>query len=202
MAKLLYEESQVSMYKGKLNMIPTLSVCFKGTRASKMPYDETSAEYGRFENVLKSEIIRLIRMGVSEFYTSGQPGIDMLAALLVLNIKDELGTTARLNLALPYKNMYTGFSQVEKNNFRWILKNADTVRYPSEKYAPGCYRETYRYMVERSDYLVAVTQAAEHDNGVNMIISMAKKKGLEIILIDPLKFMITREQGKQSLFNW
>ena len=60
----------------------TLSACFTGPRESKMPYTETSAEHGKLEMVLKVQIIKLIRIGVSECYTGGQTGIDTLAAML------------------------------------------------------------------------------------------------------------------------
>lgn len=89
------------------------SACFAGPRAAKLPYDETSAGYGRLEDVLKTEIIRLVREGVSEFYTGGQTGVDTLAAQLVLSIRDELGTTARLHLALPHPDMHAGFSALQ-----------------------------------------------------------------------------------------
>ena len=175
-------------------MIPTLSACFTGPRTSKMPYDEKSVQHEKLEKILKTEILKLIRIGVSEFYCGGQTGIDTLAALLVLQIRDEIGTTARLHLALPYKDIYVGFTLMQKDNLRWILKNADTVTYINEKYTSDCYKEQNRYMVERSDYLIAVAEAERPHSGTYMTINMARKKGIEIILIDLLTFKISRKQ--------
>jgi uncharacterized phage-like protein YoqJ len=90
--------------------------------------------------------------------------------------------------------MYTGFSKIQKENFSRILKNADTVIYASEKYTPGCYRKMKRYMVERSDYLIAVAQAAEP--GAHMIMIIARKKGIEIVIIDLIKYIYKGEEGK------
>ena len=174
-------------------MIPILSACFAGPRASQMPYDEKNVYHGILETMMKVEIMRLVRVGVSEFYTGGQTGIDTLAALLVLQIKEELGTTANLHLVLPYKNMHAGFSALQKDAFEWIEKSADTVAYLHEGYAPGCYRERNRHMVEWSDYLVAVTDGAKPCNDMHTTIDMARKKEIRIITIDPVTFEIMRE---------
>jgi uncharacterized phage-like protein YoqJ len=173
------------------------SACFAGPRAAKLPYAETSAEYGRLEAVLKAEIIRLVREGVSEFYTGGQTGVDTLAALLVLQIKEELGTTANLHLVLPYRNMPAGFSALQKDAFEWTEKSADTVTYLHDEYAPGCYRERNRYMVDRSDYLIAVAGSPAPRSGTHMAIGMAGKKGIAITLIHPLTYEIKRAGSKR-----
>lgn len=169
------------------------SACFTGPRDSKMPYDEKSAYHEKLEKVLRRQIIRLIRIGVSEFYTGGQTGIDTLAALLVISIREELETTAKLNLVLPYRNMQAGFSELQKDNYNWIERSADTVVYLNEKYTPNCYRERNRYMVEKSDFLIGVADTERPHSGTHMTINLASKKGIEIILINPVTFNIIRE---------
>lgn len=167
-----------------------LSVCFSGPRECKMPYKETSREYERLERVLKAEIIRLIRIGVSEFYTGGQTGVDELSALLILCIRDEIGTTANLHLVLPYEGMEQSFNRRQKDNHEWIKMRADTVTCLNRKYRPGCYRDRDRYMIDRSDYLVAVG-AGGGRGGIRETVSMAKQKGRKIILIDPVTYRVT-----------
>ncbi len=171
----------------------TLSACFTGPRASKLPYDETSGEYGRLEAAIRAEIMRLIRLGFSEFYAGGQTGIDTLAALLVLQIRDEIGATARLHLVLPYRGMQAGFSVLQWDHFEWIEKGADTVTVLHEGYTPGCYRERNRHMVERSDYLVAVAGEPMPHSGTHMTIGMAREKGIGIAIIHTLTFRVSRE---------
>ena len=170
----------------------TLSACFTGPRESKMPYTETSAEHGKLEMVLKAQIIRLIRIGVSEFYTGGQTGIDTLAAMLVISIRQELGTTANLNLVLPFKDMGARFSTLQKDNFDWIMRGADTVVCLNGRYTPGCYKKRNQYMVEKSDYLIAVAGAQRPYSGTHMTLGMASKKGIEIIRIDPLTYQVKK----------
>lgn len=171
-----------------------LSACFAGPRAAKLPYEETSAEYERLEDVLKEQIVRLVREGVSAFYTGGQTGVDTLAAQLVLRIREELGTTARLHLALPYRSMHAGFSALQRDASEWIEKGADTVAYLHEGYTAGCYRERNRHMVERSDYLIAVAGSFGQRSGTHMAIGMARRKGIKITLIHPLTYEVTEER--------
>ncbi|MDD5016880.1 MAG: SLOG family protein [Eubacteriales bacterium] len=170
------------------------SACFTGPRASKMPYDEKCVYHEKLEQVLKEQIIKLIRVGVSEFYTGGQTGIDTLAAFLVIGIKQELGTTANLHLVLPYRNMQAGFSALQKDDFDCIEGSADTVACLNETYTPVCYRERNRYMVEKSDYLIGVADTVKPYSGTHMAINLARKKGIEIIIINPITFEIMREQ--------
>jgi Uncharacterized protein conserved in bacteria len=179
-----------------------LSACFAGPRASKMPYKDTSAEYDRLEVVLKAEIMTLVRIGVSEFYIGGQTGIDTLAALLVLQIKEEIGTTARLHLVLPYKGMQASLSIQQWDDFEWIEQRADTVTALHKEYVPGCYRERNRYMVERSDYLIAVAGKSVPHSGTHMTIDMAKRKGIDIAVIDPVSFVIKRETARGRLIRF
>ena len=175
-----------------------LSVAFAGHRASKLPYNNTSKEHERLEKILKAEIVKLIRLGVSEFYVGGQTGIDTLAALLVMNIKEEFGTTANLNLVMPYKGMENSFTVLQKENYEWIKQSARTVTYLNEKYTPECYRQRNRYMIDKSDYLIAVSTGDER-SGTQMTINMAKKKGIEIRIIDPIFYEVRVIKSKYKI---
>lgn len=167
-----------------------LSACFTGHRASKMPYSDTSLEHEKLENILKEQIIELIRLGVSEFFLGGQNGIDELAALLVLHIAEEMGTTANLNLVLPYKGMDRYYSLVQKDHFEHIKRHASTVTILHDKYTDKCFSDRNRYMVSRSDYLIAVQMSDDTGSGTQMTVDMAREKEINITLIDPVTYEI------------
>lgn len=169
------------------------SACFTGPRASKMPYDETSASHERLETILKQQILSLIRNGVSEFYTGGQTGIDTLAALLVISLAHEIGTTAHLHLVLPFKDMQARFTRLQRDDFDWIQRHADTVTYINETYTPDCYRARNQYMIDKSQYLIAVAGMQTPHSGTHMTINMARKKGIDIVMISPITFKATHE---------
>lgn len=168
----------------------TLSTCVTGHRASKMPYSDTSIEHEKLENVLKEQIIELIRLGVSEFYTGGQNGIDELTALMVLHVRDELQTTANLHLVLPYEGIDKYYNLVQKEHFEYIKKQASTVTILHDKYVNGCFRDRNRYMVDRSDYLIAVQMKDDSGSGTQMTINMAREKGIEVRVIEPVSYEV------------
>lgn len=170
--------------------LKTLSACFSGYTECKMPYSETSKEHEKLEEVLKTEIARLIWEGVSEFYVGGLTGIDTLAALLVMNIKEEFRTTANINLVVPYKGIENSFTVLQRENFEWIKQSAKTVTYMNDKYTKNCYRERNQYLVDNSDYLVAVMMEDETHSGTKMTINMGKEKSVEVRIIDPITYEV------------
>jgi len=157
-----------------------------------MPYDDTSVHHGKLERVLKQQILCLIRHGVSEFYTGGQTGIDTLAALLVICLIQEIGTTAHLHLVLPYKNMQRGFTPLQRDDFDWIKRHAHTVTYMSEEFTKNCYKERNRCMIDKSQYLIAVADKPQPHSGTHMTIGMARKKGMRIVTINPTTFEVIK----------
>lgn len=178
-----------SNYRGVVIM-QTLSACFTGHRASKIPYSDTSIEHEKLENVLKEQIIELIWLGVSEFYTGGQNGIDELTALMVLYVAEEIGTTANLHLVLPYKGVEKHYNLIQKEHFEHIKRQASTVTILHDKYTSGCFRARNSYMVDRSDFLIAVQMLGDSSSGTQMTINMAMEKGIEVRVIDPISYYI------------
>lgn len=167
-----------------------LSACFAGHRESKLPYAVTSKSHEKLENILKEQIIELIRLGVSEFYTGGQNGIDELAALMVLHVSDELQTTANLHLVLPYEGMDKYYNLVQKEHFEHIKKQASTVTILHDKYVNGCFRDRNRYMVDRSNFLIAVQMKDDSGSGTQMTINMAREKGIEVRVVEPMSYAV------------
>lgn len=173
-----------------------LSACFTGHRESKMPYTVISKEHEKLENIIKEEIERLIRLGVTEFYVGGQTGIDELAGLMIIYLRDEIGIKAKLNLILPYRGMDKNYNSIQKVHFDWISKKADSVIILNDYYTKNCYRQRNQYMVDKSDFLIAVKMKDALCSGTQMCINIAKKKGIEIRIIDTATYKIGRIMPK------
>lgn len=168
----------------------TMSACFAGYTTSELPYEELSKEYEGLENVLKKEITRLMRLGVSEFYVGGQNGIDETCSLLVLYLKEHIGATANLNLVLPHLDITKEFTELQRDNLEWINRHAKTVKILHKDYSENCYEEQHQYMIGKSDFLIAVQIQNKHNIEIQNTIDIAKIKGIEIIIIDPLSYNI------------
>lgn len=103
---------------------------------------------------LRSEIERHIAQeNVVRFLCGGAIGFDMLAAEVVLSLKQVYNI--KLCLFLPCKNQDEIWNQNYKKRYRYILENADEVKYFSDGYYDGCMRERNIRMVDQSDYCIA-----------------------------------------------
>lgn len=176
-----------------------LSACFSGHRANKMPYSEIGKEYEKLENIIKEEITKLIREGVSEFFAGGQNGCDEVCSLIVMHLKEELGTTANLNLVLPYSGMDKGFTDIQKDNFKWIKQKAKTIKVLHEKHTKNCYRKRNQYLVDNSDFLIAIRMKNALHSGTQMTINLAKKKGIEVRIINPITYEVEVIKAKKPV---
>lgn len=182
-----------------MTRINTITVAFAGHRASKMPYDEKSKEHEKLEQILKSEILDTMRNGASEFYCGYQSGIDTLEALMVLHLKEEIGTTANLNIIIPYKKMYNSFDDMQKINADWIIDRANNVDVLHEEYTKDCYKERNIKMIQKANILIAVLKKDNKHSGTQMTITLAKKKGIEVRIIDPVTYEIEVIPAKKPI---
>ena len=73
--------------------------------------------------------------GCRQFYVGGAMGFDMLAAIAVLNLREEL-PGIHLILALPHFGHYQRWNKTDKAVFARILERADRVLYLSKEYCP------------------------------------------------------------------
>lgn len=161
----------------------TKSSCFTGHRENKLPYNIKSKEYELVENQIKDEILRLINIGVTDFYVGGQTGVDTTSAQLVIYLRDVCGYPIKLHLVIPYKDMYMFSTPLQQDDFVFIQKRVDSEVVLNEKYVKDCFRQRNQYMIDRSDYLVAVWDG-NRNSGTWMTINMGNKKGLHITIIN------------------
>ena len=98
----------------------------------------------------------LINQGVRVFYNGGAKGFDLLAAELVLRLKQEYATTPiRLILCVPCPKQDSAYSPADKARYARVLREADEVISLAERYFRGCMQNRDRYMADRADVLVA-----------------------------------------------
>ena len=127
---------------------------------------------------LEQTVEALIASGVTEFCAGGALGFDMFAALKVIEKKQKYGFV-KLHLFLPCKNQNAFWHENHKTAYAYVLKNADSISYASEKYTTGCMHKRNRDMVNTAD--VCVAYCAKHSGGTYYTVCAAQKKGLQII---------------------
>ena len=100
-----------------------------------------------------AELRRTVRALASEGYTvfrsGGALGFDTIAALVVLDLREELGI--ELEVYIPCRDQDKMWSKRDKEYYRYIVSSADRSYCLSEYYTSSCMHARNRRMVDGSD---------------------------------------------------
>ncbi len=153
-----------------------MTVCFTGHRKLE-PHNIVQTAC-----LLEEKIEKLAQSGIAlsesvDFRAGGAVGFDTLAALCVLTAK-ETYPNIRLHLFLPCKDQTRGWSDGDIEKYNYILSQADSVIYVSEKRTAGCMLKRDRALVDGADLCIAYCKKST--GGTAYTMSYAKEKGVEV----------------------
>lgn len=159
----------------------TLNCCFTGYRPAKFPFKFSADDprYAAFENSLLEAIFSLPKENCFTFYTGMAMGFDILAAEMVLLLKEKGDCVVNLICVLPFKNQTAGWDEDWKKRYDNVLKNADEVILLSEEYYKGCYFKRNNFMVDNSDLVLTYFDGAP--GGTAATLKYAAQKNKKII---------------------
>lgn len=129
---------------------------------------------------LSAVIEKLIQNGVTDFYSGGAVGFDMLCEGTVLALREKY-PDIRLNLVLPcsFKEQAKNWSDHDKVTFCEIFCAVDNVEYTSREYSKECMKIRNARLVELADCLVCF-YLGKYISGTGQTVRMAEKKGIDI----------------------
>jgi uncharacterized phage-like protein YoqJ len=133
-------------------------------------------EYDTLEKCVKN----LISCGVDTFYNGMAIGFDMLAAELVIKLREEF-PQIKLIACIPCLGQEKNYSEKDKEKYAQILEKCDDIEVLSNNYYNGCMFARDRFMVDNSDYIVAHLR---HTNGgTYYTVTYARLQNKEIIVV-------------------
>ena len=147
--------------------------CFTGHRPDKMELDEKE-----IKPLLEKAIDDAIADGYVTFITGMAMGMDIWAAEIVLERK-KTNKDLHLICALPHPNFESGRSMTEKMRFNKIIKKADLIKEINDHYFTGCYQVRNEWMVDRSNFVIAVFNGQK--SGTKNTVDYAKRKGVNVV---------------------
>ncbi len=151
-----------------------LTCCFTGHR--NIPVNQ----YEEIKITLKKEIIKLINNGVHYFGTGGALGFDTIAAMTVLELKNEY-PYIKLILVLPCHNQTCLWRKEDIAIYELIKSKCDKYVYTSDNYYKGCMMKRNKHLVDYSQYCICY--CSEKKGGTAFTVNYANKKHLHIINI-------------------
>lgn len=154
---------------------PARSCAFTGHRRL------TDSQRRRCADLLISLVPRLVCGGVNRFYAGGALGFDTLAAETLLDLRDRLGLDLTLIIAVPCPGQNSRWSPDDQARYRKILERADSVELLADEYYSGCMHARNRYMVDRSERLIAFWIPDQTTGGTAMTVNYAVKQQRRIL---------------------
>ena len=127
-----------------------------------------------------------IARGYRHFISGMAAGIDLLAAKIVLQMRENmLDKGITLEAAVPFPDQPRRWKEQTKREYASILSRCDKVHYISDTFSVAAYRKRDEYMVGRSSLLIAVE--GKPNGGTARTIGYAKKLNREIVLLNVYK---------------
>lgn len=161
----------------KLMILPDKidSLCFTGHRSV------SSAE----EHAIVTELCRILpiliaKHGLQSCYAGGAVGLDTIAALSVLKVRDSY-PSLRLNLILPCAGQENTWNDEQKRLYNYIKERANSVRVLSPVFYNGCMQVRNRELIAASKLCIAYLRAGTSEGGSLNAVLQAARHGIPII---------------------
>ncbi len=158
--------------------------CCTGHRPKGFPfaYEKRGREYKAYLKLLKQKTETAItEYGITAFISGMAIGADLDFAEIVLKLRKKYPVT--LECAVPCPNQTLKWNDKDKRRYDGVIKRADKISLISERYTPECMLKRNRYMVDKSDRVIAVFNGKE-EGGTWYTIKYAKANDKEIDFID------------------
>lgn len=149
--------------------------CFTGHRPEKLKISERE-----IKAALKKEIRTAISEGYTVFISGMARGIDLWAAELVLDLREN-GEELRLICAVPFPGFELRWEQSWRERYRAVFQRADLVKFICPVYSKNCFQLRNRWMVDRSSRVIAAYNGTK--GGTRNTLEYAVARGITVVKI-------------------
>ncbi len=157
--------------------------CFTGHRPQKLGYGENSIQCDELKNKLSELIRELIeKEGVTHFISGVALGVDTYAAEIVLSLKAQYPYIT-LECAIPCETQAIKWNERDRDIYYDILSKCDKETLLQQKYTADCMQRRNEYMVDNSDFVIAVWNG--QPSGTGNTVKYAQQNSKSIFLIEP-----------------
>lgn len=169
------------------------TACFTGHRPQSLicGFDETHPACLKIKHKLKRLIQGLIdKKSVTHFISGGALGVDMWAMEIVLELKKEYPNIT-LEAAIPCRSQADRWNSKSQERYNRLLSLCDKKTLVQEKYTVGCMMKRNKYMVDNSNYVIAVWNGKP--SGTGKTVSYARECMKTIYCIDTITFRMSKK---------
>lgn len=133
-----------------------------GRRPRGFPFKygiDTSKHIAYLQELETKIELAITEYGMTNFISGMAIGVDLDFAEIIIKLKNKYPVV--LECAIPCPNQTYKWSDKDKLRYEKIMKQADNVTLVSERYAPECMLKRNRYMVDKSNLIIAVFNGIE-----------------------------------------
>ena len=157
--------------------------CFTGPRPKNYPWGRDKECEAKIEEKLKIAVQEAVERGYRHFISGMAAGIDLLAAKIVLQLREDmLERGIVLEAAIPFPDQPRRWKEEVKLEYESILLRCDKVHSIADTFSVAAYRKRDEYMVGRSSLLIAVE--GKPNGGTARTVAYARRLNREIVLLN------------------
>ncbi|MBQ9346508.1 MAG: DUF1273 family protein [Oscillibacter sp.] len=134
----------------------------------------------------------MVEAGFTDFLSGMALGVDQWAAASVLELREN-NPVIKLHCILPCKAQADGWTASERDAYRTILNEADSVVYVNREKIRDCMLVRNRFMIDHASLVLAVYNG-EKRGGTASTVRYARKVGRDVWILNPTTLRITHEQ--------
>lgn len=156
--------------------------CFTGPRPKNYPWGNDKECEAKIVEKLKAAVQKAIERGYQHFISGMSAGIDLLAAKIVLQLREDMSEMGIvLEAAIPFPSQFKRWKEETKREYERILLSCDKVHCVYDVFSLEAYKKRDKYMVDKSSLLIAVE--GKPNGGTARTIAYARELGRTIELI-------------------
>lgn len=159
------------------------TACFVGIKPQTMPwrFNEKDNSCVLLNQELRGKIVDAIELGYTHFISGMELGADTNAAEIVLVLKIKYPHIT-LEAAIPCETQANSWAKKDRERYFNLLPKCDIVTYVSKRHTPTCLIERNKYMVDKSDLLIAVYN--DTGGSANETIDYANRCSVDVLLVN------------------
>ena len=160
--------------------------CCTGHRPKGFPfkYGTDLKKHKEYLKALEQKIkFAITSCGITNFISGMALGADMDFAEIVLYLRDTEHYPITLECAIPDVNQTLKWNDKDKQRYTALVERADGKNYISGRNAADAMLSRNRYMVDKSELVIAVFNGIER-GGTWYTINYAKKKNKQVDILD------------------
>lgn len=160
-----------------------ITCCFTGHRPEKLPWGsrEDDPRCVELKEKLRLAVEQAYRDGFRHFISGMARGCDQYFAEIVLELRRERGDVT-LEAAIPCEEQAVHWRARERERYRELVARCDLETVVQRHYDKGCMQRRNRYMVDRSNRLIAAYDGMM--GGTMYTIHYAMQHGVDVVMVD------------------